>query len=393
MADRRDEVVLQAIQLLQALVGGAQLRGRGLQLVRLLLEPAAVFDHLRGLVEDAHDFVDAERLFFRDGRDHDARRGGADGAGQQPLGMAHEFTIDGECGEIDATARGIVLERFIGANAPEEPRHQVRKVGQLGGAAPEPSGLGLLKGIDEQRGLGAFERGLVGQQRNADEGADIHQHGPEQAVGDGVEAGEAEEGVGLQERNAERPLIDELERQPAGAGERGQQKRVGPQEEAAADGDEGRRRAGAPPEQAEQDGRKELGDGGEGDESDGDERIAFADQPHVEIAEQQQEWDRHPPNLEQERRQLGPIGEAEPAPAQQQWHHQIVRHHRAKGHGLHDDHAGAGREAADEDEQRQRILLGRQRQSQHDGIGVDSRRAVRRPASAIGSTKMLIRKR
>ena len=48
-----DEVVLEAVELLQPLVGRLEARGGRLELVLLLLELVAVGDHLRGLVDDA----------------------------------------------------------------------------------------------------------------------------------------------------------------------------------------------------------------------------------------------------------------------------------------------------------------------------------------------------
>ena len=53
------EVVLEPIQLLEALVGGAQLRGGRLQLPGLLLQLPAVGADLGGLVQDVQDLVDA----------------------------------------------------------------------------------------------------------------------------------------------------------------------------------------------------------------------------------------------------------------------------------------------------------------------------------------------
>ena len=56
---RGHEVVLQVVEALQLLVGGAQLGGRRLQRARLLLERARVAAQLRRLVEDLDHVVDA----------------------------------------------------------------------------------------------------------------------------------------------------------------------------------------------------------------------------------------------------------------------------------------------------------------------------------------------
>ncbi len=105
VADRRDEVVLETVELLELLVGGAQLAARRLELARLLLEPAAVLDHLRRLVEDRHHLVEARRLLLHDRGDHHPRRGRADGARELALGELHEFGVGvGGDGEVETAA-------------------------------------------------------------------------------------------------------------------------------------------------------------------------------------------------------------------------------------------------------------------------------------------------
>src|SRR3546814_4327466 len=52
VADRREELVLHAVELLEARIGLAQLGGQRLQLARLLLQAVAVLDDLRGFLED-----------------------------------------------------------------------------------------------------------------------------------------------------------------------------------------------------------------------------------------------------------------------------------------------------------------------------------------------------
>ena len=60
------------------------------------------------------------------------------------------------------------------------------------------------------------------------------------------------------------------------------------------------------------------------------------------------------------------------ADPQQHRHDEVVAHHGAERHGLDDDHAGRGGKAADEGEQRERLLVLRHRQGQHEGVGVDA---------------------
>ena len=101
---RRDEVVLQPVELLQPLVGLAQLGGRRLELARFLLEPVAVDDDLRRLVEDVAHLVDGERLFLDDRGDHDARRGAADRAGELDFDVMHELRVGDERGHRASAA-------------------------------------------------------------------------------------------------------------------------------------------------------------------------------------------------------------------------------------------------------------------------------------------------
>ena len=76
---RGHEVVLQVVEALQLLVGGAQLGGRALERARLLLERARVAAQLRRLVEDlASRRRRASGSSCDDRGDHDARRGAAD---------------------------------------------------------------------------------------------------------------------------------------------------------------------------------------------------------------------------------------------------------------------------------------------------------------------------
>ena len=116
VADGRDELVLQAVELGQALIGAPQLLARGLERLRLLLQLAAVLDHLRGLVEDRHDLVGAEIGALDHGRDHHPGRGRADRAGQQALGEVDQIGIGlGALRERQAAHARMPGERLLGA--------------------------------------------------------------------------------------------------------------------------------------------------------------------------------------------------------------------------------------------------------------------------------------
>src|SRR3546814_2737230 len=71
VADRREELVLHAVELLEARIGLAQLGGQRLQLARLLLQAVAVLDDLRGFLADLHPLVDADHLDLGHRGDHD----------------------------------------------------------------------------------------------------------------------------------------------------------------------------------------------------------------------------------------------------------------------------------------------------------------------------------
>ena len=90
---RGHEVVLQVVEALQLLVGGAQLGGRRLERARLFLERARIAAQLRRLVEDLDHVVDRQRLLLHHRGDHDPGRCAAHGAGELPLDAIDEARI------------------------------------------------------------------------------------------------------------------------------------------------------------------------------------------------------------------------------------------------------------------------------------------------------------
>ncbi len=109
----------------------------------------------------------------------------------------------------------------------------------------------------------------------------------------------------------------------------------------------------------------------ERDQSDRNEGVGLAREPVVEVAEQQDANDGAAPDAEQQPGQVGALVQPQPAQAQQHRHHQVVAHHGRERDGLDDHHPGRGRQAADEDEQREQLLLLVHRQREHEGVGVD----------------------
>ena len=96
---------------------------------------AVDLDHARGLVEDEHDLVDAERLFLHHRAHQDPRRGRADGAREQALGIKHQLGIGFEGGGVAAApARpgGEHLLRAADARGSVRPRPEIGEAARCG---------------------------------------------------------------------------------------------------------------------------------------------------------------------------------------------------------------------------------------------------------------------
>src|SRR5262249_58684583 len=100
-------------------------------------------------------------------------------------------------------------------------------------AAPEPPlfAPSAAPVVDKQRGLTAFESGLLDEQRDADNAGNVQQHRPEQTMGHRVEALQPEQGRGTQQGNAKQALLEQLARQRARRRERWKEQRIGPDQE------------------------------------------------------------------------------------------------------------------------------------------------------------------
>ena len=148
-----DEVVLHAIQFLQAGIGLAQFRRGSRQFQRLLFEFTRVGAHLGGLVEDVHHLIDAQRLFGHHRGHHRARRGGADGTGQQGFREIDQACIGGKfLDRVQTALPRMTQECFLGTLAAEETTGQGQQVVQPGAASPTGYAC-RLGAADEQRRL------------------------------------------------------------------------------------------------------------------------------------------------------------------------------------------------------------------------------------------------
>jgi hypothetical protein len=169
VADGRDELVLQLVELAQALVRVAQLRRGLLQRQRLLLQPPAVLDDLRGLVQDLHQVAGADHLAAHHGAHHDPRGGGADRARELALRELDQLRVGRRLGgSARRSPRASIAKTSLGPVAPEEAVEQLAQRRDLRLAAPQPGGRGrrlplrlpMLVDVDEQRRLQPLQAAL-----------------------------------------------------------------------------------------------------------------------------------------------------------------------------------------------------------------------------------------
>ncbi len=187
---------------------------------------------------------------------------------------------------------------------------------------------------------------------------------------------DAEQCLRPQFLKAEQAEIEDCPVEDPRGDEARQQQRIGPDSDA--DGEPGDRaaRGRALPEQPTEEGRRELRDGRERQQPDLHE-LCLAGRVIVEIGEQQHAEDRESAGAQQKLAHVLAVGalaehRADAAAAQNQRHHDVVRHHDGERDALHDDHGGRGGEAADEGEQRHGVGAGGERQRQHEHIAVDA---------------------
>ena len=176
---RGHEVVLQVIEALQLLVGGAQLDGRHLERARLVLERARVAAQLRGLVEDLDYVVDRKRLLLHDGGDHYPCRRATHGAGELPLDSIDQARIRDQVvgprprpsrARAPRTASGPARRRGVGSPAPRGPR---AGRGRARRSAPDrPRRVPALEDVDEEQRLAR----LAGRRRTPERKADVEGH-------------------------------------------------------------------------------------------------------------------------------------------------------------------------------------------------------------------------
>ena len=199
-------------------------------------------------------------------------------------------------------------------------------------------------------------------------------------MADLVESRESEQLQRLEQLDAERPVLEQTERQPSGTGKSGQEQRIKPDREAR---EQTRQRAGASaafPEYATEYGRRELRHRGKRDQADRHQRVRFAGELVVQVTKQQDQHDGSAPYAQQQPGKIAALVESQAAQSQQHRHHQIVAYHCGECDRLNNHHAGRRRQAADEHQQGEQLALLGHRQRKHEGVGVDA--AIRKAQQA-----------
>ena len=159
VAHRGDEIVLQLVELLEALVGGSKFGRRRLELARFLFELARIDHQLRGLVEDLQDLVDVVHLLAQHRCDHDAGGRGADGAGELTLRIGDDVGVGRTA--VMKVPLALALETREGgvrAHLADEADEQLPEIADRRAAAPDARGFGRsLENVDELHRLAALD--------------------------------------------------------------------------------------------------------------------------------------------------------------------------------------------------------------------------------------------
>ena len=327
-------------------------------------------DGAAGLVDQLAGVGAREAAVGEQAGDDDARRGRADGAGEQALGRLHRLgvALRRRAALVLAVARQRA-EGGVGALAADVAGRELVQVGERGGARRRLAAGAVGGDADEALGLAELGRGRLGRERDRDVERDVRADAPQQAVELGVER-EAAEGDGAEPADAERAVGQQVGRQPAGGGEGRHRDGPDPAEEAGADPGDRSGRGRAAPEQAADQRRRELGDGGEGDQADGGEREGRGDDEVAEVGERHDPDDGDAAGGEERRAGVRLPAGAQPGVAGEQRQDQVVGDHGAEGEGRDDDHAGRRREAAEEGDEGEHRPAELARDRDHEGVGL-----------------------
>ena len=178
----------------------------------VVLQPVEAFElavqrpHLRSFVEHAQDVLGAQRLLLHDAGHHRTRRRAADSAGELRLHVLDQPRVGLDPFDLrDAGLPRIVGEQPLRRIAAEKARRQLLQLGQPGAPAPEHRRWrqrGALEHVDEQQRLAGLARRRRARQRHHGITAGVGQQAPQQRMREAVQAGQAEQLLGAQQRDA-----------------------------------------------------------------------------------------------------------------------------------------------------------------------------------------------
>ena len=181
-----------------------------------------------------------------------------------------------------------------------------------------------------------------------------------------------------QPREAERAEREDVLADQAGVGEARQHQRVEPDEDAGGHAGERAARGAVAPDEAAEEGRRKLRHRGERQQPDRG-KLRVAGRAVIHVGEHQDHEDRDPPHREQQRADVLAARQDRLAPLQHERHHDVVRRHDGERDGLDDHHRGRGRQSADEGDEREHFVAGRERQVEHEHVAVAAGRELQQP--------------
>ena len=333
---------------------------------------------LRGLVQNAHDVVQVQRLFFDHRGHHDARRGTADGTGELGFHELHQTRIGRDVLHARrAHLLGVLFKRPLSRALAQKARRQRQQITDLCAALPEHGARPrvAVEDIHEQQRLAGLHRRGRAPQGHAHVGQDVEHQAPDHGVREVVQAREPQKSLGLEPCQAKGAVLQKTHREPTRLGQRRQHQGVDPKRKPHQQAGQGTALCATFPIHAAEHGGSELRHGRETDQADADQGIGLARQIKIHIAEQHDAQNGRAPNAQQQRAEVAAGARTKALGAQQPRHDQVVADHGGDSDGLHNHHACGRRQAPDEGQQGQGGVALGQRQRQHKGLGVHVARA------------------
>ncbi len=306
---------------------------------------------LAGLADDGGDRVELAAAFAPRHLDQQARRRGADHAGQLVLDR-------GDRGGIGAAVVRRIAEQRDDPLARQEARGQRL---QFGG------------GKIAVRRDGAVAR--PARARGQREHRDVHRQAGDHRARQFAPVAQPEQLRRRQRREAERPAVQ----QRRGARQQGRRQHVEPDQAAGDEAERDRARADRRPVHRHQHRRHQAGQRRERQRADVGQRVAAGERARIRPGQQQHREDRCAALAQHRRTQVAGVA-ATPAGAHAQRRDPVVADHQAQRQRGDDDHAGRRAESAEEAEHGQAVAVLRQRQGQHVQVRRHAQRAQPRRA-------------